>query len=128
MLVPFIKKGLKMNISKVNSNCAFRGYLNLPVEEIVDEERNHKIRRRDINVKDITSIQDNPLIGGYGGGCIITCFDKVNNYGNKTKYYFSYDFDGLDNVHRTGRCRYTDINTILNAYNAAKDNDLVVKL
>ena len=104
-----------MNISRVNPNCAFKGYLKMDVYKY-DENDKKVFETKNICTADIRKIKD-----GHEK-CVICCSDK----NGKEIEYYKPNYSGYSKY--TNTFHYVDINTILSAYNAVKDNDLVVEL
>lgn len=98
--VVVLKEEFKMVVSKIGSNQAFKGYIDIPVPVSKNE-----YERKKINVKDITNIEDEVRY------CTIST--------PKEQFIYKYR-----------EHQFSDISDILHAYTAAKvgDSDFTVKL
>ena len=110
-----------MTISKIISSPAFKGSISLRAYEIKNGKMDLKSGgRKTISADDITSIQEEDY---YHRECIINT--------DKKSYVYTYDYpDYGSEICKDGKGRLTDLNTVLNAYMAAKmsDDNFVVKL
>ncbi len=105
-----------MTINKINSTPSFKGYLRIPVSEMIDGKiKRESFAVRNINAKNIISIEDTNEGLGFGSGCIIST--KYNKFIYIYPFTISYE-DENENL-----TKFTDINTVLNAYKNAMAAD-----